>query len=303
MRIKPYIIFIFILSIIPNLFARDTTLVSSGIKVSARVSTKEIPLNRLLKFTIQVEWFGDLNRYKISEVENPVVRNFEILSNSNADRREHVNGQLKAIKTFEFDLIPRELGMGYIEGVIVKYIDTASGDGKHLITNRLEVKVIDPLPEPGSKTWLIKWIILGLVIVSLSVVLILWRQQRIAEKKRKAEEAAIVPIEQEFLNQLKEAIPLGSPDLNIKNAYSSISNLLRKYLAEKYSFGASNALIEDILSVLKHNSLSDRHISNIEEILKSCDVIKFSGGAGDKAELERLYTLVENILNENLKHT
>ena len=121
--------------------------IASGIKMKASVSSKEVPLNRSLFFTIQVEWFGELNRYEISEVEDPVVRNFTIQSNSSSDRREMVDGELKAIKTFEFELIPLELGMGYIEGVIVKYIDTQTGEGKHLVTNRLEVKVIDPVPE------------------------------------------------------------------------------------------------------------------------------------------------------------
>src|SRR4030042_4366275 len=102
MKLKIFAISIFISLLTLNLFAQDSTqTVTTGIKVLASVATKEIPLNDTLKFTIQVEWFGNLNKYKISEVENPVVRNFKIVSNSSADRRELVNGQLKEIKTFE----------------------------------------------------------------------------------------------------------------------------------------------------------------------------------------------------------
>ena len=129
MSSKIFIIFIVSLFFIVNLSAQDSTQISpSGIKVLTSVYSKEIALNRLLKFTIQVEWFGNLSRYEISEMENPVVHNFKIKSTASADRREHVGGRLKAIKTFEYELIPEELGMGYIDGVIVKYIDTETGE-------------------------------------------------------------------------------------------------------------------------------------------------------------------------------
>lgn len=293
---------------ITNLFAQDSAKTSlpsqdSGIKVSASVSTKEVPLNRSLKFTIQVEWFGDLKRYEISEVENPATRNFKITSNSSSDRRELVNGKLKAIKTFEFELVPEELGMGYIDGVIVKYIDTETGEGKHLITNRLDAKVIDPIPEPGSKTWLIKWIILAIIIAGLAVAIILWLRKKAEEKRKKAELTPLVPIEEDYLQELKNSVLLESPDLDIKNAFSTISLVFRKYLATRYNFGATNAITEEIIATLKQNEIAESLINNTQEILNTCDVAKFSGSEGQKADLERVYTLVEDLLNKNLKMT
>ena len=282
--------------------AQDSTLSSPfGIRVAASVSTKEVPLNRVLKFTVQVDWFGDLNRYEISEVENPVVRNFSIQSNASSSRSEQVGGQSKAIRSYEFELLPQELGMGYVEGLIVKYIDKVSGEGKHLITNRLEVKVIDPIPEPSSKVWLLWWIGGGIIIIALVLLSILQQQKKAEEKRRKAAEAAIVPIEEEYQQELKKSITLDSPDLDIKNAYSVISRIFRKYLAEKFNFGATNAITEEIINILNQNEVSESLINNTEEILNTCDVVKFSGGEGDKAGLERVYTLVEDFLSANLK--
>ncbi|MEE4312223.1 MAG: BatD family protein, partial [candidate division KSB1 bacterium] len=148
MNRKIALFFIFSMLFSPMAHAQDSlSTAPPDIRVIARVSTKEVPLNRSVIFTVQVEWAGDLARYEISEIENPEVRNFKIMSNSSADRREMENNVQKAVKTFEFGLAPEELGMGYIEGVIIKYLDVETGDGKHLITNRLEVKVVDPLPE------------------------------------------------------------------------------------------------------------------------------------------------------------
>lgn len=275
--------------------------ISSGIKMKASVSSKEVPLNDTLIFTIQVEWFGELSRYEISEVEDPVVRNFTIQSNSSSDRREMIDGEMQAIKTFEFELIPLELGMGYIEGVIVKYIDTKTGEGKHLVTNRLEVKVIDPVPEPGSKKGLIKWVILFLILIVLGVA-IFWGQKKRIEKKRRQEEeaAAMAPIEEDYLKQLKASIPINNPDLNLKQGYSQLSVLLKKYLSEKYGLSATTAISEEIIQGLKQNDVPESLINNTQEILNKTDIIKFSGSDGERAELERLYTLYEDMLDRNL---
>lgn len=302
MKSKVGIFFIIHFLLIFNLLAQDSTqTVPSGIKITASVASKEIPLNRPLIFTIQVEWFGDLNRYEISEVEQPVVKNFQIKSNASSDRREVVNGQLKAIKTFDFELIPQEFGMGYIEGVIVKYIDTETGDGKHLITNRLDVKVIEPIPEPGSYRGIFKWIILAGCLIMLSIVFYVWQRKKTEEKRRQAAEAAIVPIEKDYLKELNNSIPLDSPDINLNTSFSQVSLLLRKYLAEKYDFSATQTISEEIIDTLKHNNVSDRLTNNIKEVLDISDVVKFSGGDGSRADLERIYTLVEDIFNEGLK--
>ncbi|MBD3289812.1 hypothetical protein GF337_13480 [candidate division KSB1 bacterium] len=278
--------------------------ISSGIKMRASVSSKEVPLNRPLIFTIQVEWFGELSRYEISEVEDPVVRNFTIQSNSSSDRREMVDGELKAIKTFEFEMMPLELGMGYIEGVIVKYIDTVTGEGKHLVTNRLEVKVIEPVAEPGSRKGLIKWVVLFIILVILGVAIFWGRKKQIEKRRRQEEEAAaMAPIEIDYLKQLKASVPLDNPDLHLKDAYSQLSHLVKKYLTEKYELPATTATTEEIISGLKQNDVPESLINNTEEILNKSDVVKFSGGEGERAELERLYTLFEDMLDRNLKES
>jgi hypothetical protein len=295
-------VFILFLLLSVSLNAQDSTdVASSGIKVTATVSSKEVPLNRSVVFTVQVEWFGKLDRYEISEVENPEVRNFKIMSNASADRRELDGGQLKAVKTFEFILHPEELGMGYIEGVIIKYIDKDSGEGQHLITNRLEVKVIDPVPEPGSRNWIYKWIVLGLFIVGLSALLVVWRKKKMEENRKKAEADAVVPVEENFLNDLKSSVSFDSPDLDIKSAFSAISLLFRKYLSKKYDFSATNEVKEEIIQTLKQNNVSERLINDTDEIISISDIAKFSGGEGDRAELERVFTLVEEILKSNLE--
>lgn len=300
MNRKVALFFIFCVLFAPLVHAQDSLgTAAPEIRVLARVSTKEIPLNRNVIFTVQVEWAGDMDRYEISEIENPEVRNFKIMSNSSADRREMENNVQKAIKTFEFELAPEELGMGYIEGVIIKYLDVETGDGKHLITNRLEVKVVDPLPEPGSRAWIYKWIAAVLILIALGIILFIFLKRRAAEKARLAEEAAVVSLEERYLEDLKQSIPLGSPDLDVKNGFSVLSRVFRKYLSEKYDFSAVNEVREEIIGQLKQNSVPESLINNADEVLSTCDLAKFSGGEGDRTALERVFTLVESFILTN----
>ena len=53
---------------------QDSTNVASEstIKVTGEVNLKEVPLNRTVTYSVIVEWSGDIKRYMISEIENPV---------------------------------------------------------------------------------------------------------------------------------------------------------------------------------------------------------------------------------------
>ncbi len=287
-------------------YSQDTTqtasldVQSSGITVSARLSTRKIPLNRPLSFIVQVEWYGDLDRYEISEVENPSLQNFTVVSNSSSDRREMVDGKVKAIKTFEFELEPQELGMGYVDGVIVKYIDTKTGEGKHLMTNRLEAKVIDPLPEPGEHSPLFYVAMFVIIVLVIGGAVTVWYRKRL-QAKRAAEVPPPPPIEEVYLDKLKLEIPLNAPVLNVKDGFASLSKLYRHYLAEKFDYPAANALVDDIVNMLSQSEDSERLIDMTRDVLNACDVVKFSGSDGDRAELERLFTMVESALQAELK--
>ena len=303
--LKKYFILIlcfFLLNTGANLYAQDSSSVDveSTIKVSAHISTNEVPLNRDLTFTVKVIWEGDLNKYHISDIENPVLDNFEIMSTATADRRMSESGVNKAAKIYEFILKPNSLGMGYVEEVIVKYIDNETGDGHHLITNRLNIKIIDPVPEPGSKKWLIKWIILCLFAIVVFIVFYLWKKKQKEIKRQKDVEEKIVLLEEEYLTNLKDSIDLTVLEINIKDTFWKLSKIFRKYLSQKYDIPALESTTDNIMELLVKFDLDMTMINNIREVLSVSDLAKFAGSEGSKTELDRCYTLVEVILEKNL---
>jgi len=304
---RVFFIYFFLILTAFNLdgFAQDTTYVyhESTIKVSAEIDSKEVPLNRKVTCSVIVEWTGDLKRYQISEIENPIVENFEIIKTSAADRRLSEGDEEKAVRIYEFILQPKSLGIGYIENVIVKYIDNETGEGESLITPRLNVKVIDPIPEPGSKSWLLKWIILTIAIVAIFILIWIW-QRRVQQRKRKEAEAVkVVPLEDEYLTQLRESLNLNSPELKINEAFWLLSKITRKYLSQKYQILALESTTEKIIAELSGFDLDQAMLNNIQEILTVSDLAKFAGSEGNRNELDRAYTLLEAILERNLGGT
>lgn len=295
----------FILSILTISFAQDTTLTKlqqSEIKVTAFTSQQEVPVNRTVRYIIQVEWLGELDNYEISEVETPELRNFKIIKTSSADRRESIDGTLKAIKTFEFELQPEELGMGYIEGVIVRYIDKITGDGKHLVTNRLQVKVIDPIPEPGSRNW-IYWLIVGLLLsMAVAIGLYLLQKKRLAARRAQEAMENEEPTGKLLLKELKETVLLNEPSVNFEDGFSKMSWILRRYLEDRYGFDATHALNEEIVQKLKQNAVDDSLINNVVEIFDKCDIVKFSGTGAERSEFERIFTLLEDFIITTLEY-
>lgn len=274
----------------------------AGVKVSAHLDRKTVPVNRLLKFIVRIEWYGQLERYDIGDLEDPAVTNFEIIGSSSSNRVEQSGGTSRAIKEFEFDLKPLQLGMGYVEGIIIKYTDRETGKEHRLVTNRLEAKVVEALPEPGSKAWMVKWVILFVAVVGAAVGFLRWRQMKIRGKRLKEQLESVVPLEQGYLQELKDSLNLTVTDPSLKESFSLLSRIFRRYLSEKYDVKTLEATTDQIIDALQQQEgVEEKVVSDTSEVLRICDLVKFAGGEGTKAELERAYTLVEDILEKNLE--
>jgi len=293
--------YFFLLLIDCPVFAKDSTFVDydSTIKISADVNKKVVPLNDSLLLKVTLTWTGNIKRYQISELEPPIVENFDIIATAAADRRISESGIDKAFKIYEFVLKPKSMGMGYIEGIIVKYIDNETGDGHSLLTTRLNVKIVSPVAKPGSKTWLIKWIVAAILLLAGFALVILWQKKKRDQRKREAQIVTIVSLEEEFLTSLRSSLKLNDSDVKVNPALWSISTILRKYLSQKYQVPALESTTEKIISELSILQLDQSILNNIHEVLTVCDLAKFAGAETNRSELDRVYTLVEALLERN----
>ncbi len=280
--------------------APDPSTDAEGIRISALIEPREVPLNRTAHLTVRLEWAGDLDRYEVQRFDSPLMENFNILSTSSANRVRVVEGRPFAVQEFNFTLKPEVLGMAYVDGMAVRYSDAVTGKEYRLFANRLEAKVIDPLPEPGSYAWML-WII-GFLIAGGVAAYLLRQQHRKKEAARKAEEArraTVQTIEQRFHAQLRESIDLHTVDLDVRAAFERLSRLVRLYLAEKFFQGQMGQTTSELITALKSHNAGDRLAADAGEILSTADVAKFSGAAASRDKLERMYTLFESWLSAN----
>jgi hypothetical protein len=274
----------------------------SGIRLSAFVEKISVPLNRTVLFTIRMEWFGDLDKYEVHQLDNPLAQNLDIIGTGSSNRVANTEGRNTSILDYEYTLKPQSLGMAYVEGVIITYTDRETDKEYRLVTNRIEVKVIDPLPEPGSNAWII-WLACVVIIMGIATVVIRTvRRKKIEQEERAKNEAiAAVPAEEAFLKQIREQINLQDPDINLAGSFANLSRILRRFLAEKLEAPGLEATTEEVILSLRKKSLDERFILETCEILTKADQAKFSGGAIEKSELERALTLFEANLQRSLR--
>lgn len=274
------------------------TVSETRVILSSFVEPKQAPLNRTVTWTVRVEWQDALSLIEIEDFEAPILSNFDIVGSSAANRRTaDENGQI-SIKEIAYTLVPKTLGMGYIEPAAISYKDKATGEVHHLMTQRIGVEVTDPVPEPGERQ--IPWlpVLTGLIVIAAFLVGG-WFRKRALQKKvlESAEDQA--PLEEKLLAELKSSVDLTSP--NRDESLSFIIKIFRKYVSEKYGIPALETTTSDLIGNLKESGMESRLTDKCEAMLSKADAIRFSGNEASPAELDGAYGTVEMVLESNLK--
>lgn len=267
------------------------------VSMSAAAALDEVPLNRFAAYTIKLKWQGRLSDIEFNPPDLPQLSNFTIAGSSSSNWVGVENGQPTSIKTFEYSLRPEGLGMGYVDAMRVSYLDKTTGEQHSLYSSRVGIKVVDPLAEPDEAP-LGLIVTIGLLLCAGLAILVFQREAR-AKKKEAARLAALAvkPLEEEFLEELKNTVNINTTEL--KEAFASLSKLLRRYLHRRYEIPAQGVATPEVVAALR-NLTAEEQTTHIEEILQTCDLFKFSGETGEPARLARVYALTENFLQSNL---
>lgn len=271
------------------------------VSVSASAASEETPLNRPATFTVQLKWQGRLADVEFDPLETPQLSNFKVAGSSSSNWVGLENGRQTSIKTFSYSLRPEGLGMGYVEGMRVNYLDQATGEKHVLYTSRVGIKIVDAAPEPDQAPLGLA-LAVGLLLCAALVALVFQMEAR-AKKKEAARLAAMAPkpLEDEFVDELKSTVDINSTDL--KEAFATLSKLLRRYLNRRYQIPAQGISTQEVVAAwrqaVSEGQASEEQVTQIEEVLQTCDLYKFSGEAGEPARLARAFALTENFLQQN----
>ena len=269
------------------------------ISISASVDRVEVPLNREVKFTIKIEWAGPQDRYEIENFENPALTNLVIRENSSSNVVEDRNGTQFTVKLYNYFLEPLEMGMGYIDGVIVKYVDRIHNKNNRLVTKRIGVKIVKPVEEGEGYRAILSIISAALIA---GIVFGIYKFLRLRAKKKIKELEPLeleIDIEEKYLKELKSIEQDSSKDLNEK--LNSLIFYFRKYLSEKFETTFEGKSYQEFISEISENEIEQDVKDKINDIFKRSEVLRFSGQEVTIDDFQIIYGSIEWII-EKYKH-
>jgi len=262
------------------------------VDLSVEIEKPEVALNHTVQLIVKIEWKGEPAKYEIEKFDNPPLSNLQAVGSSSSSISEVRDGITYSSKVFRYTLDPIELGMGYIEPVIIKYKERETGETGRLFTNRVEVKVIPPVEEDNNIP------VVGIIVILIVFAVFLTSIKIYNRKKRKKEEKkkVLIPVEEKYLTKLKEFKP--DVNLDLRKALSEITICFRRYLGEKYLIETGGKSAGEIAELISDKIEDNILLEKIENILEESDVYKFSGQSIEIDKYEKIYGAVESIIEK-----
>lgn len=277
----------------PDTAATDTGL-PEKIQLNTFLENSRVPLNRPVLFHVELSWEGELSRYQIEPVSQPILTNLLMEGSGSENRLEPLpNGKFRAVKSITFRFKPLEMGMAYIDGVRVKYRDNIKGTEDFLTSQRVMVEIVDPLPEAGDFTqpslfYIILFaIFLGVIAYAFIVFL---KKRKLAQK----EPEIFVPLAEQYLEKMTAQIDPKSG--NLKEMLDRLTRLFREYLQRQFGLRAADLSEAVIGDRLQEAGLEADSVQQLSDLFKKLEEIRFSGKTVDPVEFTRIYGIIEAFL-------
>ena len=235
-----------------------------------------------------------------------IVDGIEIISKSGIDT---ISNSTTDKKTYSFSqeylITSWDSGAYYIPPI--KLNDNLSTKG--LLLNVMSVStdqnseikdIKEPLkPEYEFKDFL-PWIILLLTIILIVYLL----KKYVFNKKEKVEKKIIKTIVPAHITALKELNNIEKKKLwqsgKIKQYYSGISEILRKYMEHRFKFIALELTTDEILLNIK-NTISREEYVELQQVLERADLAKFAKSKPNEEENKQSMELAKRFVDKTKK--
>jgi len=268
----------------------------SEIKLRAYLQKDQIPLNEEVVFNVELSWLGDVGRYRVLEISDPVLTNLKLRGSGSANRFfTDENNQPHAVKTITFYFTPLEIGMAYIDGITIKYLDNKTNQTGRLISQRIGVKITEPVAHGDGKISSGKLILFFFIAVFL--IFLIYSLKRYFEQKKQQEILAEPQktVEEETLEELRNQ--MRSSQLMPEQKFNQLLELLKGYFKKRFELPTTSAFFE-IRLVLEKTGVSAEVINKLEQLFERAELVKFAGEPVSESELHFFIDTMELLLNE-----
>ncbi len=272
----------------------------SAVTLGAFLDSTAVPLNRTVTLTVRLSWEGPLDSVLIGEVRDPVLSNLEITGTSASNRTVGTADGAASVKEITYTLKPNSLGMGYIDSLTVTVRDLKAGTDRRMTAPRLSVTAVAPIPVKSGRPGLLTWLMIGALFAAGAAAGVrVWK--RAGRRAPETRETAEPPLEERYLNTLKETVRLHGDQR--EDAFASLSRLFRQYLSEKYKVPALEATTRELITSLQTAGADEALARKCESFFGRADEVKFSGRKASQDELDESYTIVESLFESKLVET
>lgn len=257
-----------------------------------------VPQNRSVNFHVELSWDGELSRYQIVKIPQPTLSNLQLKGSGSANRLDELeNGHVRSTKTIMYQLQPVETGEAVIEGMVIHYRDTKTGMVESLKTQRVTIRITEPLADRKGQVKAIIYVVLlvvfvGTVIYFLAVFL----------KRRNSAGGGVGEVgtkEAVYLKRISQEIdPRGT---NLRDVSLRLGKIFQEYLCDVFSIKSAEAAGEDICDQLKSAGLENNNLEKLKTFFDKMSLIKFGGATVEPMEFTELQNIVEGFLQAQQK--
>ncbi len=173
---------------------------------------------------------------------------------------------------------------------LVLYIEPIEIDTTTMTINDIKRPKSMPLRWGEFSGYLWRGAVVALLLIAL-IVLIVWLIHKYNIKMPNPfRPKEIVPPHVEAIKAL-EALHHQKLWQNgrFKDYYSALTDILRRYIADRYEFGAMEMTTDEIVAALRVQELPDKSRRNLIEILRTADLVKFAKAVPDDLYNEQAY--------------
>lgn len=272
----------------------------NSIQLKTFVESSQVPLNRKVKYHVEVSWIGDLSRFRIEPMEQPILTNLLLEGSGSSNKLEPIDeNQFRAVKTITYQFKPVELGMAYIDGLTVKYVDMETGKKDELQAQRVMIEIVDPIAEGKGGGFKAVIYIALLIIFFGSLAFFLARY--INKRKMNAEALPQdVCLPQGYLTRISQDIDPKST--NLSEMTSRLSKIFREYLSRDFHISARETSSQEIIKQLEIKQLDETDLVKMKELFEKFDLIKFAGEQVNPSEFSNIYGTIEVFLLKQIKN-
>jgi hypothetical protein len=284
-------------------FLRSVLPAQAQERIQASVSKLTISLGESVLYQVEVTTAGE--KQSTPDITLPPVDNqFQIGEVFTRSAVNILNGQTYITTIKEAQLTAKAKGVVIIPGSQIEMLDSKTNQRTRLTTNPIKMQVNEPtgqtaLPTPTpeidilkpNKTlaginpsqWLPYAITLGGLVFFLGFMTYLRRRPQKPAAPMKPKDPRTP--EQRAMDALKAALKLKA-DQTLNPFYTSLSLILRRYLAEAFDFKAEEATTNELLAEMEKLEFKSEFLNKCKEYFSELDAVKFAGLTPPQAQVE-----------------